>query len=265
MAAAASVAEMGAPGDAPAAPPSTAPLEPPAPLDASPLLPASLPLPALPPVVAFVPAVAFVPLVPPLPERSPAEPPYPALAVRPPVDLPLVAPRPPVPEVPAEGAEPNGPLLLTVRSALAPGLVRDVKDPLLTGAARNVGERTEPFFFLDGGLALSLTGEKAWRGLNPRLHTNIGMVASLNSEYDLGGYRFGPKFIWSWGGSVRGVRAGRFEWNADLTYALWRMHYPSSYGGDGSASDESILGDGALNPWNGNLILTFGVTRAFRR
>jgi hypothetical protein len=159
----------------------------------------------------------------------------------------------------------NGPLLLTVRSALAPGLVRDVKDPLLTGAARNVGERTEPFFFLDGGLALSLTGEKAWRGLNPRLHTNIGMVASLNSEYDLGGYRFGPKFIWSWGGSVRGVRAGRFEWNADLTYALWRMHYPSSYGGDGSASDESILGDGALNPWNGNLILTFGVTRAFRR
>jgi hypothetical protein len=159
----------------------------------------------------------------------------------------------------------NGPLLLTVRSALAPGLVRDVKDPLLTGAARNVGERTERFFFLDGGLALCLTGEKAWRGLNPRLHTNIGMVASLNSEYDLGGYRFGPKFIWSWGGSVRGVRAGRFEWNADLTYALWRMHYPSSYGGDGSASDESILGDGALNPWNGNLILTFGVTRAFRR
>jgi len=159
----------------------------------------------------------------------------------------------------------SGPLLLTMRSGLAPGLVRNVKDPLLTGPLRNRGERTEPFFFLDGGLALSLTGQKAWRGLNPRLHTNIGLVTSLNSEYDLGGYRFGPKFIWSWGTSVRGVREGRYEWNADLTYALWRMQYPSTYRGDGSATDESILGDQKLNPWNGNLILTVGITRAFRR
>lgn len=158
-----------------------------------------------------------------------------------------------------------GPLLLTARTGLAPGLVRNVKDPLLTGALRDRGERTEPFFFLDGGLALSLTGNKAWRGLNPRVHTNVGLVTSLNSEYDLGGYRFGPKFIWSWGASVRGARPGRYEWNADLTYALWRMQYPSSYRGDGSASDESILGDQKLNPWNGNLILTVGITRAFRR
>jgi hypothetical protein len=159
----------------------------------------------------------------------------------------------------------TGPVLVSVRSGLAPGLVRNVKDPLFTGPLRDRGERTEPFFFLDGGLVLSLTGEKAWRGLNPRLHTNIGLVTSLNSEYDLGGYRFGPKFIWSWGGSVRGVRPGRFEWNADLTYALWRMQYPSSYKGDGSATDESILGDQRLNPCNGNLILSVGITRAFRR
>lgn len=160
----------------------------------------------------------------------------------------------------------SGPLLLTARTGLAPSLVRNVKDPLLTGPLRDAGERTEPFFFLDGGLALSLTGEKAWRGLNPRLHTNLGLVTSLNNDYDLGGYRFGPKFIWSWGTSVRVLRPGaRFEWNADLTYALWRMQYPGSYGGDGSASDESILGDQRLNPWNGNLILTVGLTRASRR
>jgi hypothetical protein len=159
----------------------------------------------------------------------------------------------------------TGPLLLTARAGLAPSLERAVKDPILTGPLRDAGARTEPLFFLDGGLALSLTGEKAWRGLNPRVHTNFGIVNSLNSEYDIGGYRFGPKFMWSWGTSIRGVRPGRYEWNADLTYALWRMQYPSSYGGDGSDTDESIIGDARKNPWNGNLILTIGLTRASRR
>jgi hypothetical protein len=159
----------------------------------------------------------------------------------------------------------NGPMILTARVGLAPGLARNVKDPLLTGSLRDRGERTEPLFLLDGGLALSLTGNKAWQNLNPRVHMNFGMVSSLKSEYDLGGYRFGPKFSFSWGASLRGVREGRYEWTADLTYALWRMQYPATYQGDGSTTDTSILGDQKLNPWNGNLVLTFGLTRVFRR
>lgn len=158
-----------------------------------------------------------------------------------------------------------GPLWMTARSGLAPGLARNVKDPLLTGAARDLGERVEPLFFLDGGLALSLTGDKAWRGLAPRLHGNIGLVASLNSEYDVGGYRFGPKFITSWGLSMRGVTGGAWEWNADLTHALWRMQYPIAYTDDGTTADPSILGTGKKNPWNGNLMLTVGFTRVLRR
>lgn len=159
----------------------------------------------------------------------------------------------------------TGPLWITGRVGLAPGLARDVKDPLVTGAARNLGERVEPLFFLDGGLSLSLTGEKAWRGLNPRLHGNLGLAASLNSNYDVGGYRFGPKFTPSWGLTIRGVTGGNWEWNADFTHIFWRMEYPGSYTDDGSTVTPTIIGDRKQNPWSGNVMLSFGITRVARR
>lgn len=158
-----------------------------------------------------------------------------------------------------------GPMFLTARTGFAPGLTRNVKDPELTGAARNVGTRVEPLFLLDGGLALSLTGDKAWRGLAPRVHGNLGMVSSLNSAFDVGGYRFGPKFMPSWGVSIRGVTQKDWEWYADLTHAIWRMQYPNSYTDDGASVTPSIIGTERQNPWNGNLILTFGITRVWGR
>lgn len=159
----------------------------------------------------------------------------------------------------------TGPLWLTARAGLAPGLARNVRDPLLTGAAREVGERVEPIFFLDGGLALSLTGAKAWKGLAPRVHGDVGMAASLNSDYDVGGYRFGPKLMLSWGLSMRGVTGSAWEWNADITQGAWRMQYPGAYGGDGTTTDVSILGKQKKNPWNGNVMITLGLTRVLRR
>lgn len=159
----------------------------------------------------------------------------------------------------------SGPLWMTARGGLAPGLARNVRDPLLAGVQRELGERVEPLFFLDGGLALSLTGDKAWKRLAPRLHGNMGLVASLNSDYDIGGYRFGPKFVLSWGFSMRGVTGSAWEWNADITQAAWRMQYPVSYTGDGTLTDESILGDQQKNPWNSNLMITFGITRVLKR
>ncbi len=158
-----------------------------------------------------------------------------------------------------------GPIWLTSRVGFAPGLERTVVDPLLTGAARTVGPRRESLVMLDGGLVLSLTGNKSWKGLAPRVHANVGMIASLNSDYDVGGYRFGPKFMPSWGFAVRGVTQRDVEWYVDLTHALWRMNYPDSYTDDGSTVDPSVIGTGKTNPWNGNLMLTVGITRLWGR
>lgn len=158
-----------------------------------------------------------------------------------------------------------GPVLLMTRMAFAPGLERNIKDPLLTGAARDAGTRNESLLMFDAGMILSLTGEKSWRGLAPRLYGTLGMVSSLNASYDVGGYRFGPKFMPAYGLAIRGVREGNWEWYADFNHAFWRMQYPNSYTDDGSTVTPSIIGTGKTNPWNGNVMLTIGITRVWSR
>jgi hypothetical protein len=158
-----------------------------------------------------------------------------------------------------------GPLLLTGRGGYAPWLRRDVKDPVFTGALQDAGEWPEPLFFFDAGLALSLTGDKAWRGLKPRAHTGIGGIASLQPDYDVGGYQFGPKLMLSYGFGTRYLVNRRYELDVDLTHAFWRMQYPGAYGDDESSVTPSLVGSGKLNPWNGNLMLTVSLTRVFGR
>lgn len=156
-----------------------------------------------------------------------------------------------------------GPLWLSARVGVVPGTERDIKDPLFAGPLRNAGTRTETLGFFDGGLVLGLTGDKAWRGLAPRVHGNLGFITSFNSDYDIGGYRFGPKLLLSWGLGVRGVNDRKYEWSVDLTHALYRLGYPASYGDQVTSSSPSIIGSGRKNPWSGNLILSASLSRVW--
>ena len=159
----------------------------------------------------------------------------------------------------------TGPLWLVTRAAYAPGLDRTVKDPEGVPAARIVGTDTDPLFLLDAGFGLNLTGNKSWKRLVPRVTGSFGMVSTFNSSYDLGGYRFGTKLIVSYGVGTRIVTGSKWEMSADITHMFWKMKYPDNYGGDGSATDRSILGSGKLGPWKGNLLLSVGISHYFFR
>lgn len=159
----------------------------------------------------------------------------------------------------------TGPLWAIARVSYAPGLERTVKDPEATGPGRIVGTVTEPLMIGELGLSLNLTGNKSWRGIAPRLHGALGFASTFKSAYDLGAYRFGSKFMVSYGVGARYATQSGWDLNADLIRMYWKMKYPETYGGDGSASDESILGTKPLGPYNGNLVLTVGVTRYFFR
>lgn len=159
----------------------------------------------------------------------------------------------------------TGPLWLVSRIGYAPGLERTVKDPEDTEGSRVVGTVTEPLYLLDVGFGLNLTGNKSWRGIAPRVTGTLGAVSTLKSAYDLGAYRFGSKFVVSYGVGARIVTGRAWEVNADLSHMFWKMDYPESYGGTGAPDDLSILRDAPLGPWQGNLLVTVGITRYFFR
>jgi hypothetical protein len=158
-----------------------------------------------------------------------------------------------------------GALLLTARAGLAPFSERRVLDPLFKGPPRNFGTRREALMMFDTGLSWSLTGEKAWRGIAPRVFTNVGYLGATNSSYDIGQYRFGPKFTYAYGLNIRGVTGKDWEWRAELSQVLYRLNYPGSYRGDGSETDESIIGASRSNPWSPQTMLSFGIARLWGR
>ena len=159
----------------------------------------------------------------------------------------------------------TGPLWLYTRLSYAPSLTRTIKDPLLTGAARIVGESKRPMMMLESGLQFNLTGNKAWNRLAPYVHTSFGAATGGTGKFDVGGYRFGTKFIVNYGLGTRIVTGSAWELQADLTQTMWQYKYPNDYGGDGTINDESILGLTSLNVWRQNLRLSVGVSRYFFR
>lgn len=156
-----------------------------------------------------------------------------------------------------------GAFYLTSRIGLAPMTERAVLDPLFSGAQRNVGTRREPLLALDFGLGASLTGEKAWRGISPRVVGSIGYLGAMDPDYDIGEYRFGSKFTLSTGLNIRGVTGKRWEWRADLTRSFFRMNYPALYRGSNATSGAPILDGGAANPWTGQTFLAIGIARVW--
>lgn len=156
-------------------------------------------------------------------------------------------------------------LWLNTRVGYVPNLLRQVKDPLFTGAQRDYGTSVDPYLILDTGFGLNLAGNKSWRRLSPQLHAGLGIVSTLGEDYDLGAYRFGTKLQLSYGASVRIPTGRAWEWQADLSQMLWKYKYPSTYAGDGTTSDVSILGKQSLSAWKGNTVLQVGVARYFRR
>jgi hypothetical protein len=156
-------------------------------------------------------------------------------------------------------------LWLNTRVGYVPNLLRQVKDPLFSGAKRDYGTSVDPYLIVDGSFGINLAGNKSWRRLSPQLHGGLGVVSTIGEGYDLGGYRFGTKMQLSYGMSLRVPTGHAWEWQADVTHMFWKYKYPSTYRGDGSATDESILGARKLTAWKGNAVLQVGVARYFRR
>lgn len=147
--------------------------------------------------------------------------------------------------------------------------VRTVLDPNQPPATRNLGERDWPFYALDLGLAMALTGPKTWHRLQPSINAGVGVVSDFETKPDVAnGFKFGTRFAFNWGGGVRYVTGGRWAFRADVQNRLFTVAYPASYftpPSDAAVPPIITSQTQAKSSWTNHAGLTFGIAYVFGR
>jgi hypothetical protein len=134
---------------------------------------------------------------------------------------------------------------------------RTVLDPVLPPASRNLGTMSDPLIMVNAGILLSITGEKAWRGMVPTVGFSLGMALGGTTP-DVGGYSFGSQFYLGIGAGLRKPIKGPWVVSVNLWDYLWQLHYPPSYFTGGSGSVLPV--NAPDKQWANNGIFTIGLT-----
>ena len=142
---------------------------------------------------------------------------------------------------------------------------RRILDPAKPAAERLVGEESWPLYIGDLSLSINLTGQKSWHRLVPVLNGGAGIVSDFESEGDVGGYKFGTQFAFSFGAGLRFVPGGRFQARVDLNDHLYQVEYPESYRLPASDDTSVIRDTQALRNWKHNVAITVGASYLFFR
>ncbi len=135
---------------------------------------------------------------------------------------------------------------------------RRVLDPGLPAAERDQGLQNVTHHLADIGLTLSLTGKKSWRGIMPTIGTGIGLVSDF-AQADIGGYRFGTKFAFTFGPGVRVVLPSGYSVRLDVTNSVYQFQYPDTYFTRASDSTAVLDDTRQRSGWRSN----WGVTAGF--
>jgi len=142
---------------------------------------------------------------------------------------------------------------------------RNVIDPRRPEATRVVqANESWPLYMADVGVTLNLTGQRSYRHIVPFLNGGLG-IAWDYKDADVGAWKFGIPFAFSFGGGFKWVSSGNLQARVDVFTQYYQIKYPSSYyvpASDGTA----VLGpDDNNSDWTGNLGLTLGLSYLFFR
>jgi hypothetical protein len=136
-------------------------------------------------------------------------------------------------------------------------------DPAKPEPARNLGTGSRPLYSATAGLGLSLTGSKSWHHIVPEIAGGLGFVSDLRSKADSGGFKFGTRFAFTWGGGVRYVPGGRWSIRADLTNRMYQLGYPQTYYLEPTGGTPVVSATQAKSFWLNNPAFTLGISRLF--
>jgi outer membrane protein with beta-barrel domain len=143
---------------------------------------------------------------------------------------------------------------------------RTVLDPKAPAATRSLGEEFWPIYSADAGLSLNLTGFKSYRHIVPVVNVGLGIATDLHTDADVGEFKFGTPFAFSYGAGLKYVRDGRTALRFDITDRIYEINYPNSYFQASSSGQAPILRTTTpKNLWSHNIGIALGVSYLFFR
>ncbi len=152
----------------------------------------------------------------------------------------------------------GGPAAFYTRYEFAPSQ-RNLFDPTKPGATRKVSTPSVTTHLVDLGLDVSLTGRKTWRHLMPSVNGGVGIVSDF-AGLDTGSYKFGTKFSFAYGASLRYLLRSGWALRADATNHIWQYQYPDRYFVKASDTTSILVDTRARSAWRGNWALSAGMS-----
>ncbi|WP_396214670.1 hypothetical protein [Gemmatimonas sp.] len=151
----------------------------------------------------------------------------------------------------------GGPASLFARYMASPS-ERRLLVPTNPKATRQIGTPGATTHLMDAGLDISLTGRKTWRQLMPSVSGGAGLVSDFAAA-DTGGYRFGTKFAFNYGFSLRYLPRRGPQFRIDATNFLWQYQYPDRYFVRAADTTAILTDTRNREAWRGNWSLSAGV------
>ena len=134
---------------------------------------------------------------------------------------------------------------------------RRLLDPALPAAERLQGREDVTHHIADVGITIALTGRKSWRSMVPTIGGGVGITSDFGTR-DIGSYRFGTKFAFTFGPGLRFVLPRGYSVRLDLTNAVYQFQYPSTYFTQASDSTAVLTSTTQRSGWVSNWRATAG-------
>lgn len=152
----------------------------------------------------------------------------------------------------------GGPASLFVRYMVSPSERKELL-PTNPRASRVIGTPGATSHLADAGLDISLTGRKTWRRLMPSVNGGVGLASDF-AKADTGAYRFGTKFAFNYGASVRYIARNGLQLRVDATNFVWQYQYPDRYFVRAADTTAILTDTRNREAWRSNWALSGGLS-----
>lgn len=157
----------------------------------------------------------------------------------------------------------GGPVYLT-GSLFGASTTRAVLDYTRSAATRDIGTQSTALVNANVAIAMSLTGQRTWRHLQPLINLGVGVVGAPGDKVDISGMKLGTMLAFSYGFGVRYATGRNSEFRFDLNQYWWQIKYPELYRST-QGDPVAIKPTGGLSSYTANTALTIAWSlRSFR-